>query len=270
MKIIDAFYTLSNDIKIPKIGFGTAPLKGEECYQSVLTALNTGYRHIDTAEIYKNEEAVGRAIKDSGFNRNDIFITSKLDPKIKTYDDAIKAFETTLNNLDTDYLDLFLIHAPWPWDDVGSDYEAGNVKVYKALEDMYSEGRVRAIGVSNFEPKHLKNIIDNCDITPHVNQIKFHIGHPQNETIAYCEDHNILVEAYSPLGKADIFSNETIKNMAKKYHVSEAHIALSYILAQDILPLPRSKNPNHIKNNILVDVELDKDDFDTLKSLDLS
>lgn len=269
MKIIDAFYTLSNGVKIPRIGFGTAPLKGEECYQSVLTALNTGYRHIDTAEIYKNESDVGRAIRDSGFKRSDIFITSKLDPKIKSYDEAIKAFETTLKNLDTDYVDLFLIHAPWPWDDIGSNHEAGNVKAYKALETLYTEGRIKAIGVSNFEPKHLSNILENTDVTPHVNQIKFHIGHPQDDTIEYCKKHNILVEAYSPLGRAEIFSNETIKTMAKKYDVSEAHIALSYILSQDILPLPRSKNPNHIKNNILVDVDLNKNDLNHLKSLDL-
>jgi diketogulonate reductase-like aldo/keto reductase len=269
MKPIEAFYTLSNNVKIPKIGFGTAPLKGEECYQSVLTALNTGYRHIDTAEIYKNEHEVGRAIKDSRFKRSDVFITSKLDPKIKSYDDAIEAFESTLKNLDTDYLDLFLIHAPWPWDDVGSDYEKGNVKAYKALEKLYNDGLIKAIGVSNFEPTHLRNILDNTDIIPHVNQIKFHIGHSQDDTIAFCKEHNILVEAYSPLGRATIFSNETIQSMAKKYHANEAHVALSYILSQNILPLPRSKNPNHIKSNSLVDIELKEDDLNILKTLNL-
>ncbi|MFW6272899.1 MAG: aldo/keto reductase, partial [bacterium] len=186
MKILKETYTLSNGIKIPKVGFGTWQInEGEPAYNAVLTALDVGYRHIDTAQGYGNEESVGRAIKDSGIPRDEIFVTSKLESHIKDYDQAMKAFDETLKQFDMDYIDLFIIHAPWPWSEMGKDCSEGNVEAYRALEDIYKEGKARAIGVSNFEVEHLQNILDNNNIVPHVNQIGYFIGIDQSEIIDF-------------------------------------------------------------------------------------
>ncbi len=270
MNVLNEYYTLHNGVRIPKLGFGTAPLKGDEAYQAVLNALKVGYRHIDTAQIYKNEEEVGRAIEDSNIPRKDLFITSKLDPKIKTYDGAIEYFEDTLRRIGTDYLDLYLIHAPWPWEDVGSDHKSGNVEAFKAMETLYKEGKVRAIGVSNFDIEDLENIFDHCETIPHVNQIKIHIGHPQDKLIAFSKNHDIQVEAYSPLGRSDVLSNDTVKALADDYKVSPAQIAIRYLLEKHLLPLPRSKNPNHIENNAAVNFVINPVDIAKLDKLTIA
>lgn len=270
MGVINDFYTLDNGVKIPKLGFGTAPLNGEEAYQAVREALDSGYRHIDTAQIYDNEEEVGRAIKDSQLNRKDIFLTSKLDPAIKTHDAAIEAFDQSLKRLQTDYLDLYLIHAPWPWSEIGSDQRSGNIEVFKAFEKLYEEGRVKAIGISNFGVDDIDNLINHCKITPHVNQIKCHIGHAQEAIIIHCNKHNILVEAYSPLGRGNIVSHPTIRTLADKYDVTAAQLALRYLLEQNLLPIPRSKNPDHIRSNTKVDFKIDNEDLSTLFKLELN
>jgi len=269
MTVIREHFTLKNNVTIPKIGFGTAPLKGDEAYDAVKTALETGYRHIDTAQNYRNEKEVGRALKDSGLSREDVFITSKLRAEIKSYDDALNAFEETLQNLGLEYLDLFLIHAPWPWDQKYSDHSEGNVAAFKALETLYRQGKVKAIGVSNFDPQDLENIRKHCDMLPHVNQIKYHIGHPQKETVEYCKNHGILIEAYSPLGRGGTLDHETIIDMAKRYDVSPAQLCIRYILDKGILPLPRSSKPKHIKTNSEMDFSLSKQDVETLDRLSI-
>ncbi len=266
--ILKKTFTLSNNITIPKVGFGTAPLKGDDAYEAVRNALKAGYIHIDTAAAYGNETDIARAIKDSDIPRENLFITSKLHASIKDYDEALKAFQESLDRLETSYLDLYLIHAPWPWDQKFSDHSSGNIAAYKALEALYSAGKIKAIGVSNFSPDDLDNIIDNCDLVPHVNQIKFHIGHPQTDTIKYCKDKNILIEAYSPLGRGGILTHDILKDMARKYQVSTAQLAVRYVLEKDILPLPRSSKPDHIINNAEVAFTLAADDMrqlDTLK-----
>lgn len=267
MTLLTKTYKLTNSVLIPKIGFGTAPLKGKDAYNAIKTAIDVGYRHIDTAQNYGNEHEVGRAIKDSGIDREAFFITSKLRAEIKSYDEALVAFHETLKALDTDYVDLFIIHAPWPWNEKYSDYSSGNISAYKALETLYNESKVKAIGVSNFDHHDLENIVKNCDIVPHVNQIKFHIGHTQTKTVAYCKEHSILVEAYSPLGRGGTLDNETIKTIANKYNVSPAQVCIRYILDKNILPLPRSSNPVNIKANANVDFTLSKDDIMTLDHL---
>ncbi len=262
MKVIDSYYVLSNGVKLPKIGFGTWQIKpGEDTVRAVSLALKNGYRHIDTAEGYYNEASVGQAIKESGLKREDVFITSKLESHIKTYEGAKEYFLESLKKLDTDYLDLFIIHAPWPWSEMGKDCETGNVLAYKAMEELYHEGKVRAIGVSNFEVKHLQNILDHCEVVPHVNQIGYFIGLDQSKTIRFCKEHNIFVEAYSPLGIGYLLSNETVKEVAKKYSVSPAQICLRYLLQKGVAPLPKSVHEQRMIQNTQVDFVIKDEDM---------
>lgn len=262
MKVINSFYVLSNGVKIPKLGFGTWQIKpGEEAYNAVSLALANGYRHIDTAEGYQNEASVGKAIKDSGLRREEVFITSKLESHIKTFEGAKKAFNKTLKALGTDYLDLFIIHAPWPWNEIGKNCDEGNVEAYKALEEQYMLGKIRAIGVSNFGIHELENIIKNCDIVPHVNQIGHFIGLDQKELIEYCENKEIFIVAYSPLGIGYLLENETINKVAKKYRVSAAQICIRYLLQKGMAPIPKSVHEERMIENAEVDFVISEKDM---------
>ena len=266
MKMLKETYTLSNGIKIPKIGLGTWQVgNGDEAYNSVALALKNGYRHIDTAQGYQNEESVGKAINDSNIPREDIFITSKLDASIKDTDGAIKAIEASLEKLG--YIDLFIIHAPWPWSAMGSDCKKGNVEVYKVMEEYYKKGLFKAIGVSNFNPDDIQNILDNCDITPHANQIGYFIGLDQSDTIEYCKKHNIFVEAYSPLGIGYLLANEDIQNTAKKYGKTTAQICIRYLLQKEVAPLPKTTKEHRMIENSSVDFVIDKEDMDFLDTI---
>ena len=260
-------FTLSNGVTIPAIGFGTAPLKGEEAYLAVREALRVGYRHIDTAAIYGNEEAVAQALQDSKVPRSEVFITSKLDASIKDTERALSACEDSLRRLQMDTLDLYLIHAPWPWDQKFSDHAKGNVAAYRALEALYRRGKVRAIGVSNFDVNDLKNILENTSVTPHVNQIKFHIGYPQDEIRAFCARENILIEAYSPFGRGALFHDPTFLDIAAEHGISPAALAIQYILHKGALPLPRSAKPANIQANLVADVSLSEATLERLDRL---
>lgn len=269
MKTLHQSFELSNGVLLPKIGFGTWQVKnGEEAYQSVLLALKHGYRHIDTAQGYQNEESVGRAIRDSGIPREQIFVTTKLESHIKDYEGALKAFDQSLVALGFDYLDLFIIHAPWPWSEMGKDCREGNVLAYKAMELRYNEGKVRAIGVSNFSPEDMENIITHCEVVPHVNQIGYFIGLDQQKTIDYCRKHNIVVEAYSPLGIGYLLSNPNIQEVAKKYNASPAQICIRYCIQKGTAPLPKSTHEQRILENTQVDFDIAPEDMaflDTIK-----
>jgi diketogulonate reductase-like aldo/keto reductase len=268
MKVLNSFYVLSNGVKLPKLGFGTWQIKpGEDTYNAVTLALENGYRHIDTAEGYQNESSVGKAIRDSGLRREEVFITSKLESHIKTYEGAKKAFNKTLKALGTDYLDLFIIHAPWPWSEMGKNCDAGNVEAYKAMEELYMLGKIRAIGVSNFEIEHLENIIKNCDIVPHVNQIGHFIGLDHRDLIEYCEDREIFLIAYSPLGIGYLLSNETIKDVAKKYEATPAQICIRYLLQKGMAPIPKSVHEERIIENSEVDFVIKEEDMDILDQI---
>lgn len=268
MKVLNDFYTLSNGVKIPKLGFGTWQVPdGDVAYQSVSLALKNGYRHIDTAAAYKNEASVGKAIRDSKIPREEIFVTSKLQSHIKNYDEALAAFDKTMEELGLDYLDLYLIHAPWPWNEIGKDCSVGNVEAFKAMEKVYKEGRVKAIGVSNFGPKELDNIINNCEIVPHANQIAFFIGHNQKETDDYCKEKNILIEAYSPLAIGHALSNNQIQKMAKKYDVTPAQICLRYCIQKGTAPLPKSTHESRIIENSKLDFEINEKDMKELDKI---
>ena len=266
--IKNEFFTLNNGVKIPSIGFGTWQVaEGEEGYNSCLWALKAGYRHIDTAFAYDNEPSVARAIADSGISREDIFITTKLPADIKTYEGTKEHFEKSLKNLDTDYIDLYLIHAPWPWSDVGNDYTDGNIAAWRAMIDLYNDGRVRAIGVSNFHVKDIKAIVEATGFVPAVNQIRYFIGNTQNEITEYCQANGILVEAYSPLATGALVEHSDLTKLAEKYGVSIPQLCIRFCVENGTLPLPKSVNEARIKANLDVDFEISKEDMAYLNSL---
>ena len=199
MGVLTETSTLSNGNQIPKIGFGTWLLAdGDECHDAVADALRLGYRHIDTARAYDNEASVGRAVRDSGLPREDIYVTSKLPAEAKDYDKALEEFENTMSEIGLDYLDLYLVHAPWPWNERGKDYGEENRQIWRAMEEFLASGRVKAIGVSNFNPDDLDSLLAACRTKPMVNQIRWFIGLDPSDTVAKCADHDIVVEAYSP------------------------------------------------------------------------
>ena len=261
-------FKLYNGVSIPSIGFGTWQIEnGESAYNSTLIALNAGYKHIDTAFAYGNEESIGKAIKDSGINRKEIFITSKVPADIKTYQGTLDHFYESLKRLDVTYLDLYLIHAPWPWSDVGKDCKKENIEVWKALIYLYENKLVRSIGVSNFSVDDIKNLIEATSIKPMVNQIRYFIGNRQDAITNYCQENDILIEAYSPLATGSLIDNEILTNMANKYNVSVAKLCIAYCLANNTLPLPKSKTKERIIANLDVDVNINKEDLAYLNSL---
>ena len=265
--IKDLDYVLYNGVKIPAVGFGTWQSSPEDAYSSVIAAIKAGYRHIDTALVYENEEAVGKAIKDSGVKRSDIFITTKLPADKKGYDVAIECFNKSCKNLGVDYLDLYLIHAPWPWSNVGMDCKEGNIESWKAMIDLYNAGKIKAIGVSNFHPSDIKPLIEATNVKPMVNQIRFFLGNTQPSVTNYCQENDIIVEAYSPLATGKMLDNPTLNEIAKKYNVSPAKICLRYCLEKKTLPLPKSTHENRIIENIALDFELAKEDIIKLDAI---
>jgi diketogulonate reductase-like aldo/keto reductase len=268
MSVVDQNFVLSNGVKIPKIGLGTWQVKeGEEVYNAVLTALKQGYRLIDTAQGYGNEEGVGKAVKDSHIPREEIFITTKLEAHIKTYESTKEAFEKSLQRLQLDYVDLFLIHAPWPWNEIGKNCDEGNLRAWKAMEEIYKEGKAKAIGVSNFEPKHIENLLKNTEIPPHVNQIGYFIGIDQSKTIDYCSQKNIFIEAYSPLGMGYLLDNKDIGMTAHKYGKSPAQICIRWCIQKRTTPLPKSVHEKRIWENCQVDFKIIKEDMAFLDTI---
>lgn len=265
--IKNQFIKLNNGVEIPAIGLGTWQVPdGEDGCNVCRWAIEAGYRHIDTAFAYENEQSVARAIADSGTSREEIFITTKLPGEIKTYDGAIEHFNASLKNLGTSYIDLYLIHAPWPWSDVGRDCTEGNIAVWRAMIDLYNEGKVRAIGVSNFLVKDIKAIVDATGFVPAVNQIRYFVGNRQDEVSEYCQANGILIEAYSPLATGAIVDQPELKEMAEKYGVSIPQLCIRFCIENGTLPLPKSVNRERIRANIDVDFNISKEDMATLNS----
>lgn len=268
MSVTNAFYRLNNGIHMPKLGLGTYQLKaGDETYQAVLAALKAGYRHIDTAIIYQNEASVGKAIKDSNIARESLFITSKVPPHIKTYEGTLRFFERSLKQLGLDYIDLYIINAPNPYDQPDQNFDQENIEVYRALETLYVEERVTAIGVSNFEIKDLKLILEHCNIVPHVNQIYFYLGKDQEALLKFCQKHEIICQAYSPLGQGQILLDDRVIQMSQKYNVSPAQLALKYVIDSGCTPIPKSSHPQRIVENSQLDFELSPTDYQQLKHI---
>lgn len=268
MKALTDCYTLSNGVKIPCVGFGTWQTPdGETAVSAVLSAIGAGYRHIDTAEGYGNEKSVGAAVKKSGVSRKELFITSKLWNSNHGYEKTLAAFEKTMKRLDTDYLDLYLIHWPNPIAFRGNWRDA-NAGTWKAFEELYRAGRVRAIGVSNFRPHHLEELMKTATVAPMVNQIRLCPGDTQDETADFCRSRGILLEAYSPLGTGRIFGVPEMKALAEKYGRSVAQICIRWSLQRGYLPLPKSVTPERIEENARVfDFELEEADVRLIAGL---
>ncbi|BAL62747.1 aldo/keto reductase family [Melissococcus plutonius DAT561] len=263
-------FTLANNIKIPKIGFGTWMIKNEDAAKNVQDAIQVGYRHIDTAEAYQNEQGVGEGIHASGINRQEIFVTTKLAAEIKNYQEAISAIDQSLKNLNLDYIDMMIIHSPKPWEEFQgkNHYFEGNLEAWHALEKAYQDGKLRTIGVSNFEIVDLENILKNGHIKPMVNQILVHIGHTPMELIEFSQKNHILVEAYSPIAHGEMIHDKTILAIADKYNVTIPQLAVRYCLQLGLLPLPKTENIEHMKNNKNVDFVISNDDMMKLKKID--
>jgi len=261
-------FTLANGDHIPTIGFGTWQIPdGDAAYDAVAAALAAGYRHIDTARAYDNEASVGRAIADSGIPRAEIFLTTKLPAEVKSYAGAVTSFEETITALGMDYVDLYLIHAPWPWSAIGTDCRAGNAEVWRAMEQIHDAGRARAIGVSNFKVADLTALLSGARLSPQVNQIRFFIGHTQPEVTAYCQANGMVVEGYSPLATGSILGNAEVFGIAQKYGRSVAQLCIRYVLQKGVLPLPKTTNPSRMSENVDIDFEISAEDITLLDGL---
>lgn len=261
-------YTLANGVEIPVVGFGTWQTPdGEVAERSVIAALKAGYRHIDTAAVYKNEASVGRGIAKSGVPREEIFVTTKLWNDAHSYEAAKKAIDDSLGKLDVGYLDLYLIHWPNPVA-IRENWKEGNAEAWRAMEEAVEAGKIRAIGVSNFMPHHLDALLETAKIQPVVNQIYLNPSDAQEEVVAYNQAHNILSEAYSPLGTGDIFTIPELKTIAEKYEKTVAQIVLRWSLQHGFLPLPKSVNEDRIIENAqLFDFELSAEDMQAIDQL---
>lgn len=261
-------FKLNNGVQIPCVGFGTWQTpSGESTVNSVKKAIETGYRHIDTAADYENEGSVGQAISESGVKREDLFVTSKLWNTDRGYEETKAAFEKTLKELDTDYLDLYLIHFPANaaqfdnWNEI-------NIETWKAMTELYQRGKIKAIGVSNFKIHHLEALVE-TEVKPMVNQIEYHAGFTQDEVVEYCRKHDILIEAWSPIGSGRLLEEASLKEIAQKYDKTVAQLCIKYVLQNEVLPLPKSVTPERIEENTnIFDFEISNEDMRALDAME--
>jgi diketogulonate reductase-like aldo/keto reductase len=268
--ILEEKYVLSNGMTIPKLGLGTWEISDEKAEQAVKDAVKIGYRHIDTAQGYANEEGIGQGIRNCGLEREDIFLTTKMGADVKTYKGAVASIDGSLSALGLDYIDLMIIHSPKPWTEFHEEnrYFEGNREAWRALEEAYKAGKIRSIGVSNFHQEDIENILSVCSVKPMVNQILVHISNTPHSLIDYCQRENILVEAYSPIAHGELLKNEKVIKMTEKYGVSVPQLSIRYCLELGLLPLPKTANPLHMLNNSLVDFEISSEDMQTLKNME--
>jgi len=259
-------FTLNNGVEIPAIGYGTWQTRdGEGAVEAVEAAIKAGYRHIDSAACYHNEKSVGEAIKNSGVDRSELFITTKVWNPDRGYENTKKAFEASMEKLGLDYLDLYLIH--WPanakqfdnWDEI-------NLETWRAMTELYKEGKIRAIGVSNFLEHHLASLMQ-TEVKPMVNQIKYHPGLRQEALVEYCRKNNIVVEAWSPLGSGKLMSDAALQEIAGHYGKNAGQLCIAYALQNDVLPLPKSTNPERIVTNLDVDFVISEEDMAVLNAM---
>ena len=261
---------LYNSTNIPDVGLGTWLISNDKVVDVIKTAVKLGYRHIDTAQAYMNEEGVGRGIKECGVPREELYITTKVAGELKDYQSAYDSVIESLKKLDLDYLDLILIHSPEPWAEFrtsGKDYFKENLEVWRALEDLYFEGKVKAIGVSNFHVSDLENLVSNGRVKPFVNQVLAHVGQVPFDIIKYCCEHDILVEAYSPIAHGEANRLEMVNELGEKYHKSFAQICLKYLLQLDMVVLPKASSEGHLKNNIDLDFTISDEDMELLNKV---
>ena len=264
---VKKIYTLRNGVEMPGVGFGTWKAKdGEAAYDSIIEALKAGYRHIDTAAMYRNEASVGKAVRECGLKREDIFVTSKVWNKNRGYEKTMAAFEKSLATMELDYLDLYLIH--WPaiplqfedWDEI-------NLGTWKAMTELYKAGKIKAIGVANFYPKHLESLMK-TEVPPMVNQIEYHPGYLQQDVVDYCHANGIVVQGWSPLGNGAVLGSEFLAEMAAKYNKSVAQICLRFAIQNDIVPLPKSVTPARIASNLdIYGFEISEEDMKAIAAM---
>lgn len=266
--ILEETFTLSNGVTIPKIGLGTWMIADDKVAQVVRDAAGLGYRHFDTAQAYANERGVGEALRGSGIPRDQIFVTTKLAAECKNHAEAKGRIDGSLKALGLDYIDLMLIHSPQPWSDFrqGEHFFEGNLEAWRALEEAYLSGKVRAIGVSNFERADLDNVLENGAVKPMVNQILAHVSNTPFDLIDYTQSKGILVEAYSPVAHGAVLDNADLAALAGKYGVSIAQMCIRYCLQLGMLPLPKTMNPDHMRSNAAIDFEISGTDMEALKN----
>lgn len=267
--ILQETYTLANGVAIPRLGLGTWLIEASKAEQAVKDALNIGYRHIDTAQDYGNEAEVAAGIKNTGLSRDQVFLTTKLAARYKSFSDARTAIDESLQRMGLDYVDMMIIHSPQPWGNFGDKerFFEGNKEAWRALEEAYKAGKIRAIGLSNFAQQDIDNIIESCSVSPMVNQILVHVSNTPTELIQYSQHKGMLVEAYSPVGHGELFKNQQIAQMAEKYGVSVPQLCIRYDLQLGLLPLPKTANPEHMKNNADLDFVISDPDMDSLLNM---
>ena len=268
--ILHESYTLANGVQIPKLGLGTWMIPDEQADEAVRQAVALGYRLIDTAQAYGNEAGVGRGARSCAIKREALFITSKVAAENKTYASAAQSIDESLRKMGLDYLDLMIIHSPQPWAEFRSEkrYFDENREGWRALEDAYKAGKLRAIGVSNFLTDDLESLLAACEVRPMVNQILTHIANTPLELIDFCEKNSILCEAYSPIAHGEALKNAAVARMAQGYGVTPAQLCVRYTLQLGMVSLPKTGNPAHMQANAAVDFEISSADMETLKRID--
>lgn len=264
---INDMHTLSNGLKIPCIGFGTYnPSGGDNC-TIIQNAIEAGYRYFDTASLYETERVLGEAIRKSEINREELFIASKAWIDEMGYTQVKQAFERTLNRLQMDYLDLYLIHWPKASED-DNTWKERNLETWRAMEELYLEGKIKGIGLSNFLPHHIDNILNNCKIKPLVDQLEIHPGYSQEVATAYCKSKDIIVQAWSPLGRSALLEHPVLLKLASKYEKSVAQISLRFLLQKNIIPLVKTSSMERMKENMdIFDFELTWEDMSVLECM---
>lgn len=260
-------FTLANAVEIPKLGLGTWRMTEAETARVVRQAIETGYRHIDTAQAYGNEQGVGEGLRAGGVPRDRIFVTTKLVAECKSFAEARDRIDESLRALGLDHIDLMLIHSPQPWAEFreGEHYFEGNLEAWRALEDAYRAGKLRAIGVSNFERPDLDNLLDNGSVAPMVNQVLAHVGNTPFDLIDYARSKGLLVEAYSPVAHGAVLNSRGLGALASKYDVSIARLCIRYCLQLGLLPLPKTTDTAHLRDNAALDFVISDADMETLK-----
>ncbi|MGN2270396.1 aldo/keto reductase [Priestia megaterium] len=263
-------YKLLNGVEIPLLGLGTWLFDDEQAAQAVRDAVSNGYRHIDTAQAYMNEAGIGEGIRSCGVAREELFITTKVAAEAKTYEEVTNSIDESLTKMGLDYIDLLIIHSPQPWTAFREEnrYFEENKKAWKAMEDAYKAGKVKAIGLSNFLQDDIENILSSCEIKPMVNQILAHVSNTPLELIEFCQKKGILVEAYSPIAHGAVLGNEEVKVIADKYGVSIAQLCLRYDIQLGLAVIPKTANPNHMKNNAELDFVISDADMEILKNVE--
>lgn len=261
---------LSNGICVPVLALGTWLIDDDKAANAVKEAVRLGYRHVDTAQAYMNERGVGEGIRTCNVDRKELFVTSKVAAEYKTYDQASESIDKTLSDMGLDYIDMMIIHSPQPWKEVNQSdnrYIEGNRLAWKALEDAYKAGKIKAIGVSNFLKEDIENLWDAAEIKPMVNQVLCHISNTPIDLINYCQSKGIVMEAYSPVAHGEAMKNEIIAGMAKKYGVTIPQLCIRYDIQLGMIVLPKTANAEHMKDNAEVEFIISDEDMEILKNV---